>query len=113
MAALASSTIAPPANSAAASSSPLPPLLLLFASSRSGEARRVEGYVAHVLQRRHNHGSFRFRIVMQEERPDIFERLHVTDVPTLIVVDNQRVVRRISGYARPPEVESGLRPWLR
>jgi hypothetical protein len=88
------------------------PLLLLFASRTSGQARRLEGFVAHVLQRRHNHDSFRFRVVMQEDRADLFERLHVSEVPTLLVIDGKRVVRRLEGYVRPHDVEDLLTPWL-
>lgn len=88
------------------------PLLLLFASRRSGQARRVEGYVAHVLQRRHNHDSFRFRIIEQESRPDLFERLQVTEVPTLLVISDRKVRRRVEGYCRPHDVEAALAPWL-
>ena len=88
------------------------PLLLLFASKQSGQARRVEGYVAHVLQRRHNHDSFRFRIVEREDRPDLFDRLAVTEVPTLLVIDHKRVCRKLEGYVRPHEVEDALQPWL-
>lgn len=89
-----------------------PPLLLLFSSKRSGQARRVEGYIAHVLQRRHNHESFRFRIVDEEERPDLFERLQVTQVPSVLVVDQRRVCCRLEGYVRPHDVEEALAPWL-
>ena len=88
------------------------PLLLLFANRTSGQARRLEGFVSHVLQRRHNHDTFRFRIVLEEERPDIFQRLRVTEVPTLLVVDDKKVRRRLEGYARPHEVEHTLHPWL-
>jgi hypothetical protein len=88
------------------------PLLLLFASQTNGQSRRVEGFIAHVLQRRHNHESFRFRVVMQEERPDLFERFGVTDVPTILVIDKKQVACRLSGYVRPHEVEASLHPWL-
>jgi thioredoxin-like negative regulator of GroEL len=89
-----------------------PPLLLLFAEYTSGQSRRLDGFVAHVLQRRHNHGSFRYRIVLKEQRPDLFERFHVTDSPTLVVVDEGKVQARLVGYHRPGAVEELLAPWL-
>ena len=89
------------------------PLLLLFASRTSGQSRRVEGFIAHVLQRRHNHDSFRFRIVVKEERPDLFERFGVEDVPSIVVIDRKRVRRRLDGYVKPHQVEDLLQPWLK
>lgn len=88
------------------------PILLLFAERTNGQARRVEGFVAHVLQRRHNHESVRFRIVHREDRPDLFERFAVTEVPTLVVIEGSCVRRRLAGYTRPGEVERLLAPWL-
>lgn len=88
------------------------PMLLLFASRTSGVARRVEGYLAYVLQRRHNHDTFRRRIVLKEERPDLFERLHVTTVPTVLVVDEGKVQRRLQGSVRPHQIEETLADWL-
>ena len=88
------------------------PLLLLFAEYTSGQSRRMDGFVAHVLQRRHNHGSFRYRIVLKEQRPDLFERFHVKQSPTLVVVDDGAVQARLVGYHRPGAVEDLLAPWL-
>lgn len=89
-----------------------PPLLLLFGEYTSGQSRRMDGFVAHVLQRRHNHGSFRYRILLREQRPDLFERFHITEVPTLLVVHDGAVQARLSGYQRPCAVEELLAPWL-
>jgi thioredoxin-like negative regulator of GroEL len=89
------------------------PMLLLFAARTSGQSRRVEGFIAHVLQRRHNHDSFRFRIVLEEERPDLFERFGVEQVPTMVVIDRKQVRRRLDGYVKPHQVEALLQPWLK
>ena len=35
------------------------PRLIFFTSSLSGQCRRVEGFLAQVLQRRRNHSTFR------------------------------------------------------
>lgn len=88
------------------------PLLLLFAEYTCGQSRRLDGFVAHVLQRRHNHGSFRYRIILKEQRPDLFERFHVDESPTLVVVDDGAVQARLVGYHRPGAVEELLAPWL-
>jgi thioredoxin-like negative regulator of GroEL len=88
------------------------PILLLFAEYTSGQSRRLDGFVAHVLQRRHNHGSFRYRIVLREQRPDLFERFRISEVPTLVVIDDGAVQARLEGYHRPAAVEGLLAPWL-
>ncbi len=114
------STIAPhptqqnsqPTRHAAPATKTKAPLLLLFAEYTSGQSRRMDGFVAHVLQRRHNHASFRYRIVLREQRPDLFERFHVDDVPTLVVIDDGAVQARLAGYHRPSAVEELLAPWL-
>ena len=90
-----------------------PPLLLLFASHTDGQSRRVEGFIAHALQRRGNHDAFRVRLIDREERPDLFHRFEVTDVPTVLVVDDRKVVRRMAGNVRPHDLDEQLAPWLR
>ena len=50
------------------------PRLVFFHSALSGNCRRVEGFLAQVLQRRRNHGTFNVVRVAEEERPDLLER---------------------------------------
>jgi hypothetical protein len=50
--------------------------------------------------------------VLKEQRPDLFERVHVEDAPTLVVVDEGKVQARLVGYHRPGAVEDLLAPWL-
>ena len=50
------------------------PRLVFFHSALSGNCRRVEGFLAQVLQRRRNHGTFNVVWVAEEERPDLLER---------------------------------------
>ena len=68
------------------------PRLIFFTSAVSGQCRRVEGYLAQVLQRRRNHGTFRVVTVRADERPDLVERFGITQLPTLVVVE-QRIER--------------------
>jgi hypothetical protein len=86
---------------------------LLFTQEQSGPARRVEGFVSHLLQRRGNHESFRLRTIDADSRPDLFERFHVEQVPTLVVIDEQRVQCRLNGYVRPRQLEDALAEWLK
>ena len=62
------------------------PRLVFFHSSLSGHCRRVEGFLAQVLQRRQNHATFKVVRVAEEERPDLLERFKIDTVPTIVVV---------------------------
>jgi len=89
------------------------PLLLLFHSHRSGQCRRVESWLAQTLQRRGNHSTFDLRKIALEDHPEVHERFRVEDVPTLVVVENRRVARRLSRPRRGAEIDGLLSPWLR
>ena len=87
--------------------------LVFFHSSRSGPSRRVEGFLAQVLQRRGNHRTFRLLRVSTEERPDLVARFAIESVPTLVVVDGDRVSGRLEAPRGCEEIEHFLAPWLR
>jgi thioredoxin-like negative regulator of GroEL len=89
------------------------PGLVFFHSSASGRCRRVEGFLAQVLQRRKNHSTFRLYRVDREERPDLVERFGITDVPTLVVVEGRRIAGKLERPRRCREIEAFLGPWLR
>jgi thioredoxin-like negative regulator of GroEL len=88
------------------------PRLVYFHSAVSGNCRRVEGFLAQVLQRRRNHGTFELFRVAKEERPDLLERFGVTELPTLVVVEEKRVRARLERPRGCREIESFLAPWL-
>src|SRR5256885_16915450 len=71
------------------------PGLVFFHSRLSGNCRRVEGFLAQVLQRRRNHGTVRLYSVAEEERPDLLERFGVDLLPALVLVENQVVPARL------------------
>ena len=89
------------------------PLLLLFESAHSGRCRRVQGFLAQVLQRRHNHDTFRLVRVDVDERPELAKRFGVDRVPAVLVVDEKRVRLRLESPRGCRELEEALRPWLR
>lgn len=91
----------------------LAPTLVFFRSKQSGHSRRVEGYLSQVLQRRGNHDSFRLRYVEVSDHPELVERFRVDQVPTLLVVDDNRVSARIVSPRGCREIEQALGPWLR
>jgi thioredoxin-like negative regulator of GroEL len=88
------------------------PRLVFFHSPRSGHCRRVEGFLAQVLQRRRNHGTFQLYRVAEEERPDLVERFAVDTMPTLVVVEGRQVRARLVRPRGCREIERFLAPWL-
>jgi thioredoxin-like negative regulator of GroEL len=88
------------------------PGLVFFHSGVSGNCRRVEGFLAQVLQRRRNHGTFTLYRVDRAERPDLAERFGVVELPTLVVVESKKVRARLEKPRGCREIESFLAPWL-
>lgn len=88
------------------------PKLVFFYSPRSGRCRRVEGFVAQVLQHRRNHETFELVRVSVDERPDLAERFGVETVPTLCVVEARRLQKRIAAPRGCRELERELAQWL-
>jgi thioredoxin-like negative regulator of GroEL len=87
---------------------------LVFVHSRSsGRCRRVEGYLAQVLQRRRNHDTFKLYRVPVEERADLARRFGVDTLPTILVVENKLVSARIVAPRGCREIEAALAPWLK
>lgn len=89
------------------------PRLIFFTSSLSGHCRRVEGFLAQVLQRRRNHGTFRMLMIDEHERPDLVSRFGVTDLPTLVVVEGRAERARLERPRGCRDIEELLGPWLR
>jgi thioredoxin-like negative regulator of GroEL len=89
------------------------PILAFFRSDRSGRCKRVDGFLAQVLQRRRNHESFVIKNVVQEERPDLFERFRIEQVPTLLVIEGRAVRARLVAPRGSAEITLFLSPWLR
>ena len=89
------------------------PRLVFFHSRASGRARRIDGYIANVLQRRQNHDTFRLQRVLVEDHPDLAARFGVNGVPTLFVIERNRVRARIENPRGTQDIEAELTPWLR
>jgi thioredoxin-like negative regulator of GroEL len=88
------------------------PSLLFFHSSASGRCRRVEGFLAQVLQRRSNHDTFRLLRVDADEQGDLVERFKITAVPTLVVVADKRAQAWLPNPQGCRDIERFLAPWL-
>jgi hypothetical protein len=92
---------------------PTRPKLIFFHSRVDGRSRRVAGFLAQILQRRHNHATFAFYRVASEDRPDLLERFSVERVPTLCVVEGKQLRGRLEAPRGCRAIEQFLSPWLR
>jgi len=89
------------------------PRLLLFHSQVSGRCRRVDGFLAQVLQRRANHATFEVERIEAEENPDVHESFGIDVVPTIVVVADGKIQGRIIDPGGCKAIERFLAPWLR
>jgi thioredoxin-like negative regulator of GroEL len=88
------------------------PTLVVFASQRSGICRRFDSLIAQVLQRRHNHDTFRVVRVDVDERPDLAGRFGIDSVPTLVVLERNSERLRVTEPKGMIPIEDALSPWL-
>lgn len=89
------------------------PRLIFFYSASSGRCRRAEGFLAQVLQRRRNHEAFTLVRVSVEQQPELAARFRVDALPTILVVEERKVKRRIISVSGCRELQAALEPWLR
>lgn len=89
------------------------PGLIFFFSARSGQSRRVEGFLAQVLQRRGNHSTFQLHRIDADKHADFATRLEVTDTPALVIVDGGLIRGRVTKPVGCRQIEELLSPWLR
>jgi len=89
------------------------PQLVFFYSPRSGQSRRAEGYLAQMLQRRHNHETFSLVRVDVDEHPNLVEKFEITSTPTLLVIAEGGVRARLSELGGCREIAKVLQPWLK
>lgn len=86
------------------------PLLIFFTSHRSGPARRMESLLAHIARKERDR--LRVSKVDVDDRPEVAERFRVSQVPSLALVVERRVVSRLEGRATAPRIEAMLEPHL-
>jgi thioredoxin-like negative regulator of GroEL len=70
----------------------------------------MESVLAHLSRKERRR--LRVTRIDMDERPDIAERLHVSIVPTLVLIKGKRVVERIEGRASAPRIERMIEPHL-
>jgi thioredoxin-like negative regulator of GroEL len=86
------------------------PLLLFFTTARSGPARRMESLLAHLARKERSR--LRISLVDVDESPALAEKLGISEIPTLILVQDRRPVARLEGRASAPQIERLLAPYL-
>jgi thioredoxin 1 len=86
------------------------PVLVFFSSKKSGPARRMESLLAHLARK--ERGRLRTTIVDVDEQPELAARFRVSEVPTVVLLKDKRVVVRVEGRASAPRLERELAPYL-
>jgi thioredoxin-like negative regulator of GroEL len=94
------------------SSSSARPRLVYFFSATDGRSRRVDGYLDAVLQRGGNHDTFDVIRVDVLRRPDLAERFDIAYVPTIVVIESNRVKGRLERPGGNAAIAEFLQPWL-
>jgi thioredoxin 1 len=88
------------------------PRLVFFYSPQSGRCRRVEGFIAQVLQRRRNHETFDLVRVSVDKRPDLAQKFRIDAVPAICVVEGRKLRKTIVTPRGCRQLERELEPWL-
>ncbi|HET6171137.1 MAG TPA: thioredoxin family protein [Gaiellales bacterium] len=88
------------------------PKLLYFYSPKSGLSRRVEAFLDQVLQERRNHKAFSRARVDVDRTPQLAEHFEVTDVPSILVLEDGRVAQKVEGRVSVGSLRDALGPWL-
>ena len=86
------------------------PTLVFFTRSTSGPARRMESLLAHIARKERDR--LRVRRVDADEHPPLLKKFAVSEVPSLVLVIDQKVVARIDGRANMPRIEELLEEHL-
>jgi thioredoxin-like negative regulator of GroEL len=87
-------------------------MLLFFYSHTSGHCRRVDSFLANVLQRGRNHNAFTLHRIDRDLRPDLFSKFGVEEPPALVVVHEKRIRARLDKPRGCVEIQTALTPWL-
>jgi thioredoxin 1 len=70
----------------------------------------MESLLAHLERKERER--MRLRRVDVDDRPDLAERFRVSEVPTLVLVKDRRIVDRLDGRASSPRIEAMLEEHL-
>jgi thioredoxin 2 len=79
------------------------PMLVFFTRATSGPARRMESLLAHIARKERDR--LRVRRVDADRHPRLVGKFAVEEVPSLVLVIEQKVVGRLDGRANLPQIE--------
>jgi thioredoxin-like negative regulator of GroEL len=82
------------------------PMLIFFTRATSGPARRMESLLAHIARKERER--LRVRRVDSDKHPSLLRRFAVKQVPSLVLVIDQKVAGRINGRASLSQIEQLL-----
>ena len=86
-------------------------LLLLFVTRRtSGAGRRMESVLAGLQARERDR--LRIERVDADRQSALVERLHVSEVPSIVLVKDRRPVAHLGGRSTLPDIEQFLAAFL-
>jgi thioredoxin-like negative regulator of GroEL len=85
-------------------------MLLFFTQQTSGPARRMESLLAHLARK--ERGRLAISRIDVSGSPEWVDLLGITQVPTLVLLQNRRPVERLEGRVSAPQIERMLAPYL-
>jgi hypothetical protein len=88
------------------------PRLLFVTTPTSGQCRKAEGWIAQILQHRRNHRRIKLITVDVDSRPELKERFRVEQLPTLVLVEDQKAKARLESPRGTKDIAAMLAPWL-
>jgi thioredoxin-like negative regulator of GroEL len=86
------------------------PTLLFFTQQTSGPARRMESLLAHLARK--ERGRLAISRIDVGSSPEWVDLLGITQVPTLVLLQDRRPVERLEGRVSAPQIERMLAPYL-
>jgi thioredoxin-like negative regulator of GroEL len=86
------------------------PTLLFFTRQTSGPARRMESLLAHLARK--ERGRLAISRIDVSNSPEWVDLLGITQVPTLVLLQDRRPVERLEGRVSAPQIERMLAPYL-
>ncbi len=85
-------------------------ILVFFWSAKCGHSRRMDSLVDHFM--RAHRGHLKLAKVDVDARPDLAERFHIDEAPSLLLLQDSREVERLVGRNTLPSIKNAFEPHL-
>jgi thioredoxin 2 len=86
------------------------PVLLFFYTATSGPARRMESIVSWLWVRERKR--LRLRLIDADVRADLVARFEVSEIPTIVLIDDGRILARRQGRLTSDQLDEAILPHL-